>query len=646
MAGNWDELIQQIKERLDIVEVVSEQVVLKKRGNNYWGLCPFHKDKNPSFCVTPHMGIYKCFSCGEAGDALKFLMKTRNVEFKDLIIELADKFGLEVPHTHKNSEGSTKELKAQMLKATEIATEFYHDLLLRNKDSNADMALDYLTKRGIGTDIIKKYHIGIAPKAYTALYDELRKDFSNEVLEKAGLVLKSDKGGYIDRFRNRVIIPIQNENGEFVAFGARALEKDQNPKYLNSSDSLIYNKSRLLYGLYTAKEAIKHEDSVILMEGYFDVISSQAHGIENCVASCGTSLTPDHVKLLSRYTKSRRIYLSFDTDSAGQKATARGASIIKEVFAGLGNVKQFDESYLPSSDDKYACEIRVIAPPEGKDPDEFVRSVGADAYKMYMENAPLFIDFQIDSILKNKDKFTTPQEKAQFISTLIPILVEIKNKIIRAEYADMVAQSLGIVPEAIMSEIRSYERMNAPRVERIVKNVTKNNSVSKKAQKNLLSVFLVPDSHLNFTQINEMIGDVAFDDEILTIVKTTIDKLICNVNNVKELIEHLYTEFVDNPDAQAVLPELISTSEAYRGLSEEDFRSVIKETIDKINRIRQEKEIEHIKQMYKGIDDDDPEALKIQIQLRDKIKKKDKNRRIINDKKKTIRFLSNQCYGR
>ena len=622
MAGNWDELIQQIKERLDIVEVVSEQVVLKKRGNNYWGLCPFHKDKNPSFCVTPHMGIYKCFSCGEAGDALKFLMKTRNVEFKDLIIELADKFGLEVPHNHKNSEGSTKELKAQMLKATEIATEFYHDLLLRNKDSNADMALDYLTKRGIGTDIIKKYHIGIAPKAYTALYDELRKDFSNEVLEKAGLVLKSDKGGYIDRFRNRVIIPIQNENGEFVAFGARAIEKDQNPKYLNSSDSLIYNKSRLLYGLYTAKEAIKHEDSVILMEGYFDVISSQAHGIENCVASCGTSLTPDHVKLLSRYTKSRRIYLSFDTDSAGQKATARGASIIKEVFAGLGNVKQFDESYLPSSDDKYACEIRVIAPPEGKDPDEFVRSVGADAYKMYMENAPLFIDFQIDSILKNKDKFTTPQEKAQFISTLIPILVEIKNKIIRAEYADMVAQSLGIVPEAIMSEIRSYERMNAPRVERIVKNVTKNNSVSKKAQKNLLSVFLVPDSHLNFTQINEMIGDVAFDDEILTIVKTTIDKLICNVNNVKELIEHLYTEFVDNPDAQAVLPELISTSEAYRGLSEEDFRSVIKETIDKINRIRQEKEIEHIKQMYKGIDDDDPEALKIQIQLRDKIKKK------------------------
>lgn len=621
MAGTWDELIQQIKERLDIVEVVSEVVVLKKKGTGYWGLCPFHKDKNPSFCVTPHLGIYKCFSCGEAGDALKFLMKIRNVEFKDLIVDLADKYGLEIPKSHRSNSGSSKELKDQMLAATMVAAEFYHDLLLRNKDSNAEIALKYLTKRGIGTDIIKKFHIGIAPKAYTVLYDELRKDFSNDILEKAGLILKSEKGGYIDRFRNRVIIPIQNENGEFVAFGARALSDDQNPKYLNSSDSLIYNKGRLLYGLYTAKDAIKDEDSVILMEGYFDVISSQAHGIENCVASCGTSLTPEHVKLLSRYTKSRRIYLSFDTDSAGQKATARGAEIIRDVFAGLGDIKQFDESYVASDKDKYACEIRVIAPPEGKDPDEFVRSVGADAYKMYMQNAPLFLDFQLENILSEKDKYTTPQQKAQYIKQIIPILSEIKNRIIRSEYIDMVAQTLGIDSGAIRAEMRIFERANLPQVERIVKNVTKNKSVLEKAQKNLLSVFLVPDSPLSFTQINEMIGEVAFDDEILTNVKSTIDKLICNVNNVKELIEHLYTEFVENPEVQAVLPQLISTAEVYKGLNEEDFGSVIQETINKINHCRHLKETEHIKSLYKGISDDDPEALKIQIQLRDKIKK-------------------------
>ena len=621
MASTWDELVQQIKERLDIVEVISEQVVLKKRGNSFWGLCPFHKDKNPSFCVTPHLGIYKCFSCGEAGDALKFIMKTRNMEFKDLIVELADKFGFELPKTHKSDGTSTKEVKEQMLAATMVAAEYYHDLLLRQKDANAEIALKYLTKRGIGTDIIKKFHIGVAPKAYSALYDELRKDFSNEILEKAGLILKSDKGGYIDRFRNRVIIPIQNENGEFVAFGARALEADQNPKYLNSSDSLIYNKSRLLYGLYTAKDAIKKEDSVVLMEGYFDVISSQAHGIENCVASCGTSLTADHVKLLSRYTKSRRIYLSFDTDSAGQKATARGAEIIRDVFAGLGDIKQFDESYVASDKDKYACEIRVIAPPEGKDPDEFVRSVGADAYKMYMENAPLFIDFQLDNILKQKHNFKSPQEKAQYVKQIIPILAEIKNRIIRSEYIDMVAQSLSIDANAIRTEMRIFERANHPQEERIVKNVTKSSSVLQKAQKNLLSVFLVPDSPLTFTQINEMIADVAFDDQILINVKSTIDKLICSVNNVKELIEHLYTEFVDNPDAQAVLPELIAISEVYRGLEEEDFVNVIKETLNKINHCRQVKETEHIKNLYKGISDDDPEALKLQIQLRDKIKK-------------------------
>lgn len=620
MAGSWEELVTKIKDRLDIVDVVSEQVVLKKRGNSYWGLCPFHNDKNPSFCVTPHMGIYKCFSCGEAGDALKFIMKTRNIEFKDLIVELAEKFGFEVPKTYSKDSGY-KEQKEQMLKATTAAAEYYHNLLLKNKDDNAEIALNYLTKRDINTDIIKKFHIGVASKSPSALYDELRKDFSNDILEKAGLILKSDKGGYIDRFRNRVIIPIQNEYGEFVAFGARALEDGQNPKYLNSSDSLIYNKSKLLYGLYTAKDAIKKEDAVILMEGYFDVISSQAHGIENCVASCGTSLTAEHVKLLSRYTKSRKIYLSFDTDSAGQKATTRGAEIIRDVFAGIGDIKQFDESYISSDKDKYACEIRVIAPPEGKDPDEFVRSVGADAYKEYMKNAPLFIDFQLDQILKQKDNYKTPQEKAQYVKTIIPVLSEIKNRIIRSEYVDMVAQSLGIDAGAIRSEIKVFERANLPQTERIVKNVTKKQSIQQKAQKNLLSVFLVPDSPLTFTQINEMMTDVTFDDEILINVKSTIDKLTQTVNNVKELIEHLYTEFVDNPDAQAILPELIALSEVYKGLDETDFTNVINETIAKINRCKHEKEAKRIKSLYEGVDDDDPKALEIQMQLRDKLKK-------------------------
>ncbi|MBQ8168468.1 DNA primase [bacterium] len=625
MADTLDELISQIKDRLDIVDVVSQQVVLKKTGNHYWGLCPFHKEKTPSFSVNQQLGIYKCFGCGAGGDALSFIMKTRNIEFMDLIRDLAEEFGLEMPKNLKRNEGS-KDIKEQMTIATARAAEFYHDKLLKNSDKIADDVLKYLTKRGISKDIIKKFHLGLAPKSYTVLYDELRKEFSNEILEKAGLIVMGKENKYIDRFRNRLIIPIQNEFGDFVAFGARAIEEGQTPKYLNSSDSLIYNKSKLLYGLYTAKDAIKEQDSVVLMEGYFDVISAQAHGIENCVAACGTSLTSEHVKLLSRYTKSRKIYLSFDTDSAGQRATDRGAEIIKEVFTGIGNIKLFDESYISTSDDKYSCEIRVISPPEGKDPDEFIRSVGAESYRQFMEHAPLLIDFQINKILKEKDEYKTPTEKARFVKKIIPVLREIGNKIIRAEYTEMVAQAIGIDGKVLSREVNSVSTSSAP-VETFVKNVTKNISIYEKAQKNLLSVFLVPESPLSFDLIKTTIGDTVFEDETLIIVKSTIDKLTCTVNNVKELIEHLYTEFIENPEMQTIVTDLIGISEAYKNLNSQDFENIIKENIAKIKQCQREQEKEKLRNLYNNVNNDDTEALKIQMQLRDKIN----NRRKMND---------------
>ncbi len=625
MADTLEELISQIKDRLDIVDVVSEQVVLKKSGNHYWGLCPFHKEKTPSFSVNPQMGIYKCFGCGAGGDALSFIMKTKNVEFMDLIKDLAQQFGLEMPKNLRHGEGS-KDIKEQMLKANSRAVDFYTDRLLKNQDSDTENVLKYLTKRGISKDVIKKFHLGFAPKTYTALYDELKKDFSDDILEKSGLVIAGQKTRFIDRFRGRIIIPIQNEFGDFVAFGARAIEEGQSPKYLNSPDSLIYNKSKILYGLYTAKEAIKEQDSVILMEGYFDVISAQAHGIENCVASCGTALTQEHVKLLSRYTKSRKIYLSFDTDSAGQKATERGAEIIKEVFEGVGNLKLFDESYISTSSDKYACEVRVISPPEGKDPDEFIRSVGADSYRQYIQHAPLLVDFQLNNILKDKENYKTPTEKARFVKKIIPVLREIGNKIVRSEYTEMVAQALNIDGNVLEREVNSFSQADAAS-EIFVKNVTKNISVLQKAQKNLLSVFLVPESPLSFEQIKAIIGDTAFEDKTLIIVKSTIDKLICTVNNVKELIEHLYTEFIQNPELQAIVTDLASISESYKNLSPKDFENIIKENINKINQCQREKEKEQMRNLYKNVNDDDTEALKIQMQLRDKIN----NRRKIND---------------
>ncbi len=616
MAKTIEELVSQIKGRLDIVDVVQERVILKKNGSHYWGLCPFHKEKTPSFSVNPNLGIYKCFGCGEGGDALTFIMKTQNKSFIEVVRELAERFGLEMPNNFHKSE--SKELKEEMIKACTKAAEFYNLRLLKDKEPETTRVLEYLNGRGITKDIIEKYHLGLAPKAYAVFYKKFRNEFSEEVMEKAGLIVKTREGDeYIDRFRNRVIIPIQNEFGEYVAFGARAIEKDQTPKYLNSSDSLIYNKSKLLYGLYSAKDAIKEDDSVILMEGYFDVISAQAHGIGNAVASCGTSLTADHIKLLSRYTPSRRIYLSFDTDSAGQKATRRNAELIKEAFTGLGNIKQFDESYISTSNDKYSCEIRVIAPPEGKDPDEFIRSVGAESYREYMKHAPLLLDFQLNAILKEKP--SSPVEKTKTVKEIIPILTEIQNKIIQAEYVKMIADTLQIDENALMSELKSMQmsqELRKPDVERIVK---KNIPISEKAQKNLLSVFLVTDNHFSFEQIRQMTDSAEFTDETLINVKSTIDKLTCTVNNVKELIEKLYTVFSDQPDTQKVITDLISISETFQNLDDNDFVTAIRENINKIKECQTKKEQEKIRNLYKSANDNDTEALKIQMQLRDKI---------------------------
>lgn len=611
----FEDVVSQIKDRLDILDVVSKDVILKKSGGSYWGLCPFHKEKTPSFSVNPAKGIYKCFGCGEGGDALSYLLKTRGITFKELIKELASDFGLELPNTF--SSVKNKDVREQMIKACSKASEYYQHALFATSDGKK--ALSYLDNRGIDEKIIKRYMLGFASSEPSSLYTSIKDQFTNDILEKSGLILKTQKGDYIDRFRNRIIIPIQDENGDIVAFGARAVEEGQNPKYLNSSDSLIYNKSKLLYGLYFAKDAIKQSDSIIIMEGYFDVISAQAHGVENCVASCGTSLTQEHIKLISRYSKSRKIYLAFDTDSAGIKATQRGAEIIKEAFTGLGNIKQFDESYTTTNNDKYACEIRVITPPEGKDPDEFIRSSGVEAYFKHLEHAPLLIDFQINEALKNKNEAKTPNQKLKLVKEIIPILAEIRNKIIRSEYVKMVASTLNIDENAMLSEINQLDSEFPAITGNFNPIVTKSSNIMDKAQKNLLSLYLVNETPFGFQELNEMIAGIEFSNEKLIIVKTTIDKLICSVNNVKALIEKLYTNFAQDEDLKAIVTDLICISETFNKLSRKDFKSIIDENINKIDKCILEFEETEMRNLYNNVNDNDNEALKIQIQLRDKI---------------------------
>ncbi len=620
MANTFEEVISLIKDRLDIVDVVSQYVPLKKSGANYWGICPFHNDKKPSMSVSPQKGIYKCFSCGAGGDALNFLVKIQNREYKDVILELAEKFNIELPKKFTPSNES-KSIKADMARACQKAAKFYN-LQLKSAD-DANKAMTALKSRGITDEVISKFTLGWAPNKYDALYKELHKEFKDDILEKAGLILKSNSGNWIDRFRNRIIIPIQNDNGDYVAFGARAVDEGQNPKYLNSSDSMIYNKSKILYGLYTAKDAIKSEDSVVIMEGYFDVISAQANGVENAVASCGTAMTADHVKLLSRYTKSRKIFLSFDTDSAGIKATKRGSEVIRDTFATLGNIKQFDESHISTMDDnKYSCEIRVVSPPQGKDPDEFIRTEGGDAFKEYIVSAPLLIDFLLNSILKNKSQAKTPQEKSEMVAQIMDILKDVNNKIIQSEYVKMVATVLDVDENAMLKELsRLSIAQNYSYEEPVSKKLVTNSSQFEiKAQKNLLSVFLSNSSSNNYQKLNELLPQDIIQDETLIIVKNTIDKLACTINNVRELTKNLYTEFIEDDNLTQILTDLVDMSEAFNGLAEDELERAVSENIVRLKRCYAEHESEKLRQHYRKVNDDDMEALKLQMQLRDKIK--------------------------
>ena len=449
----YGQAVEQIKNSLDIVDVISKYVVLKKSGHNYSGLCPFHNEKTPSFVVTPSRQIFKCFGCGEGGDVIAFLMKINNQDFKEVIAEQAAVLGIELPKGSKDSSSKYKQEKERLLNAMDEATKFYHKKLLAN-----ERALEYLEKRGVGEVAIGKFFLGLAPNSNFELKEHLReKGYTNDEMYKAGLLYEKN-GDFLDRFKNRIIIPIMDVNSNTIAFGARAIMEGQNPKYLNSPDSSIYNKSNVLFGLNRAKDYIKQEDSVIIMEGYFDVISAHVAGVQNAVASCGTALTPQHIKLIARYSPSRKIYLAFDSDSAGQKATKAGAEVIKNIFSSLGDIKQYDSSYSDNSDS--VCEIRVVSQVGGKDPDEFIREFGAQEYKNHIKNAPLFLDYRLNKALEELKNDATPQQKSITVQQIADILSEIQNPVILSEYIKNISFKINLDEEILKTQIEKSKYKN------------------------------------------------------------------------------------------------------------------------------------------------------------------------------------------
>ncbi len=619
----WEDVTAEVKERLDIVDVVSQRVILKKKGNNYWGCCPFHNEKTPSFSVNPSKGIYKCFGCGEGGDVLSFLMKTQNQSFIDVIREQAERLGIELP-TSQEKYNENKSQKSEILAVIDFACEYYMKNLYSDTTS-AKKALQYLHNRGITDEIISEYRLGYAANDYEALQKKIDENFSKEIQQKAGLIISREKNNdYIDRFRHRVIIPIIDENGKTVAFGARALDEGQNPKYLNSPDTLVYNKSNILYGIYQAKNTIKTEDFTVIMEGYFDVISAQANGIKNCVAACGTSLTANHVKLISRYSQSRKIYLAFDSDLAGRNAAERGANIIREEFQGLGEIKQFDENCIGTTDDdKYACEIRVILPPEGKDPDEFIRQNGSEKYKEYLAQAPLLLDFQINELLKEKLPDMKPIAKVKLVKKIIPFLNEINNNIIRGEYIKIVATQLEINEKDLQNELNKNVTNANNSISSVSKTfVKKSSNISIKAEKNLLSLFMLNVDEINYKNLIETLNEIEFTDERLIIVNSTIDKTFFQVNNVKDLLQTLYTTFAENDEIKDIITELNDLAESFKGLSARAYDEVIYENIKKIKDCKEHAIQAELNNQCKKANDDEEEALMFQRQLCEQLKNK------------------------
>ncbi len=618
MPQTYQEAVEQIKSRLDIVEVVQRYMVLKKSGTNYMGCCPFHKEKTPSFSVNRTKGIFKCFGCGEGGDALSFLMKIQGKNFKEIIEEEAKALGIELPIT--KFDGDYRNKKQSIQEAVKKATKYFHENLLFS--SEGECARNYLKKRNISAEVIEEYCIGYSQKSYDDLQRKINTD--NEILEKAGLVIKREKGkGYIDRFRNRIMIPIRDESGNVVAFGARALEEGQNPKYLNSPDTILYNKSRILYGFDKAKSSIREQDSVIICEGYFDAISLQSGGIKNAVASCGTALTPEHIMLIAKYSESRRIYLSFDTDKAGQIATERSANLIKEVFSGLGDIKQFDSCYMTSGN-KYSCEIRVISPPEGKDPDEYIREKGSQAYMEHIKKAPLLLDYKLNLLLDEIKEDTSLIEKNKTITKIIFLIEEIENNIVQNEYIKTIATRLQIDEQMLIKEIKAIEKKqdidNQSLKEINNQIVTKSSNFIEKMQKNLFSLFFTNVSDDNLSELIRTIKTQKIENNNLKILIETIDKITFKSNNAQELAESLFNEYANNNEIKNTIADLIYLSKCYENLTDQDIKIAIAETVDKIERYRRKEEIKKLRQMSGNINDNESAIVQYQITVNEKLK--------------------------
>ncbi|MHB9095081.1 MAG: DNA primase [Eubacteriales bacterium] len=429
-----DEIIDEIRMSNEIVGVISDYVRLNKQGRNFVGLCPFHNEKTPSFMVSQEKQIFRCFGCGEGGNVFSFIMKRENLNFPEAARVLAQRAGITIPEEDNPEESARLKEVEQAYKVNELAKDFFQYVL--KKHDVAKDARSYLENRGIALETIDKFQIGFAPPSWDGLLQFLnKKGFSAAKLEELGLVLPRTKGtpGYYDRFRNRVIFPVGNVKGKIVGFGGRVLD-DSLPKYLNSPETLLFNKSHLLYGMDKAADSIRQLDRVIIVEGYLDVITCHQAGITNVVASLGTAFTKEQGKLLLRYT--REAVMAYDADAAGVKATMKGWQLLDDV----------------------GCRVKVVSIPNGKDPDEFIRKQGPDKFlELVNEKTLSLCDYKTDRAMEKFDIYTL-EGKFKIASEVIPSIRNLSNEIEKDEAIMKLAKRLHLSPGAIKAEVDKNAR--------------------------------------------------------------------------------------------------------------------------------------------------------------------------------------------
>jgi len=421
------ETIEEVKQRADIVDVISGRVVLRKRGKEFVGLCPFHDEKSPSFTVSPGKQMYYCFGCGAGGNAFKFLMELEKRPFSEVVLELAKNYQVPVKTVepeHRQELQRQISLREQLYEISALTANFYEHAL---RQTQGEEPLAYLkSERQLSEETIQQFQLGYAPQGWEALYSYLveQKNYPAQLVEQAGLIVPRKNGGsgYYDRFRNRIMIPIRDTQGRVIGFGGRALG-DEQPKYLNSPETELFDKGKTLFALDTAKTAISKADRAVVVEGYFDAIALQAAGISNAVASLGTALSLNQVRQLLRYTDSKQIILNFDADKAGTQAAERAIGEI-EKLAYQGEVQ-----------------LRVLNIPDGKDADEYLKTYSPEQYRELLENAPLWLDWQLQQMLVNQD-LKQADTSQQVTKKIIKLLTNITDDNQLAHYLQKSAEIL------------------------------------------------------------------------------------------------------------------------------------------------------------------------------------------------------------